>query len=499
MRKLTAGNKINFTVFAIVIIVIIVLLIVCLRYVMGIDKTVYQIEANTFVYDSEYVPVLIENGGTMQAKWDGNYHINTNDGLTYNVGPQSVMYNKSSGKVTLYGKMYQVFADASVQTLSGQSEFVNFSEDRFYKLADRKYLILSDSISNEQNTIATKRYLLVVLDKAGNTLLLNNEINAKTINPMRLVTPSFTFDIANEKLIFGNEQIDLTKIIGSTNQYEEKVQVAEQNTTPEQNNANGQPVTQNSSSTTTTTTTTNNSTQTIVNGNVNGGNVGQTGGNNNNGNNENNGNNGNVGNGGTNSGNNSGENNTPLDKSVSLRSAVASSSTIKVNYNVIDPEGKYQTVYINVDGDKPDTIALDKTASSYTITGLTPNTDYTITLGAREIQSDGTISERIEDTLLVRTQRVSTTITVTRLSSSKIYFNLKMDSNYVFDSADVVLYADGNEVDRKNVSISSSTSSNGWNTSLDYDYGSEFVIRLENVVYNGNTVNVDVQAKIKKY
>lgn len=499
MRKLTAGNKINFTVFAIVIIVIIVLLIVCLRYVMGIDKTVYQIEANTFVYDSEYVPVLIENGGTMQAKWDGNYHINTNDGLTYNVGPQSVMYNKSSGKVTLYGKMYQVFADASVQTLSGQSEFVNFSEDRFYKLADRKYLILSDSISNEQNTIATKRYLLVVLDKAGNTLLLNNEINAKTINPMRLVTPSFTFDIANEKLIFGNEQIDLTKIIGSTNQYEEKVQVAEQNTTQEQNNANGQPVTQNSSSTTTTTTTTNNSTQTIVNGNVNGGNVGQTGGNNNNGNNENNGNNGNVGNGGTNSGNNSGENNTPLDKSVSLRSAVASSSTIKVNYNVIDPEGKYQTVYINVDGDKPDTIALDKTASSYTITGLTPNTDYTITLGAREIQSDGTISERIEDTLLVRTQRVSTTITVTRLSSSKIYFNLKMDSNYVFDSADVVLYADGNEVDRKNVSISSSTSSNGWNTSLDYDYGSEFVIRLENVVYNGNTVNVDVQAKIKKY
>ena len=498
MRKLTAGNKINFTVFAIVIIVIIVLLIVCLRYVMGIDKTVYQIEANTFVYDSEYVPVLIENGGTMQAKWDGNYHINTNDGLTYNVGPQSVMYNKSSGKVTLYGKMYQVFADASVQTLSGQSEFVNFSEDRFYKLADRKYLILSDSISNEQNTIATKRYLLVVLDKAGNTLLLNNEINAKTINPMRLVTPSFTFDIANEKLIFGNEQIDLTKIIGSTNQYEEKVQVAEQNTTPEQNNANGQPVTQNSS-TTTTTTTTNNSTQTIVNGNVNGGNIGQTGGNNNNGNNENNGNNGNIGNGGTNSGNNSGENNTPLDKSVSLRSAVASSSTIKVNYNVIDPEGKYQTVYINVDGDKPDTIALDKTASSYTITGLTPNTDYTITLGAREIQSDGTISERIEDTLLVRTQRVSTTITVTRLSSSKIYFNLKMDSNYVFDSADVVLYADGNEVDRKNVSISSSTSSNGWNTSLDYDYGSEFVIRLENVVYNGNTVNVDVQAKIKKY
>ena len=166
MRKLTAGNKINFTVFAIVIIVIIVLLVVCLRYVMGIDKTVYQIEANTFVYDSENVPVLIENGGTMQAKWDGNYHIETVDGLTYNVGEQSVMYNKSSGKVNLYGKMYQVFSDASVQTLSGQSEFVNFSEDRFYKLADRKYMIISNQIENENATVSTKRYLLVILDKA---------------------------------------------------------------------------------------------------------------------------------------------------------------------------------------------------------------------------------------------------------------------------------------------------------------------------------------------
>lgn len=496
MRKLTAGNKINFTVFAIVIIVIIVLLIVCLRYVMGIDRTVYQIEPNTFVYDSENVPVQIENGGTMQAKWDGNYHIDTVDGLTYNVGEQSVMYNKSSGKVSLYGKMYQVLADASVQTLSGQSEFVNFSEDRFYKLADRKYLILSDSISNEQNTIQTRRYLLVVLDKAGNTLLLNNEINARTINPMKLVTPSFTFDIANEKLTFGGQDIDLTKIIGSTNQYEEKIQIADNGNNGQngQNNANGNngdSITQNSSSSSSSTTINNNS-QTIINGSVNGNNNNGGSGNNNNGN----------GSGGINAGGTTGEgeNNTPLDKSIGLRSAFSTASSITVNYNVLDPEGKYQTVYINVDGGNySDTIALDKSDTNYKVTGLSPNTDYTITLAAREIQDDGSVSEKIEDTLLVRTKRVSTAITVTRLSSSKIYFNLKMDSSYIFDSADIVLLADGNEVDRQSVNISSSTSSNGWSSSLDYDYGSEFTIRLENVVYNGNRIDVDVQAKIKKY
>lgn len=474
MRKLTAGNKINFTVFAIIIIVIIVILIACLRYVMGIDKTVYQIEANTFVYDSENVPVLIENGGTMQAKWDGNYHLETTDGMKYNVSPQSVMYNKSSGKVSLYGKMYQVFSDASVQTLSGQTEFTNFSEDRFYKLADRKYLIISDSISNEQKNIQTKRYLLIILDKAGNTLLLNNEINAKTINAMNLITPSFTFDIANEKLIFGENKIDLTKIIGSTNMYEEKVEVADNKNENNNQNNGGTTIIQNSSSTSNN----NNSSQVIVNGN---GNI--------------NNNTGNV----SEDNNEGGVNNTPLDKNVSLRSATATSSSITVKYNVIDPESKYQTVYINVDGDTSQTIALDKADTSYTITKLSPNTDYTITFGVREINTDGTISERIEDTLIVRTEKVSTNIDITRVTSSNIYFNLKIDPNYIYDSADIVLYVDGNEIERKSIEIETATSTNGWTNSFKYEYGSEIIIRLENVIYDGNSINVDIQAKMKNY
>lgn len=480
MRKLTSGNKINFTVFAIVIIVIIIILVVCLRYVMGIDKTIYQIEPNTFVYDSENVPVLIENGGTMQAKWDGNYHLETTDGTSYNLGPQSVMYNKSAGKVSLYGKMYQVFSDASVQTLSGQTDFINFSEDKFYKLADRKYLIISDSISNEQKSIQTRRYLLIILDKAGNTLLLNNEINAKTINPMSLITPSFTFDIANEKLIFGENKIDLTKIIGSTNKYEEKVEVADNNNQNNNKGNGGTTIIQNSSSTSTN----NNSSQIIVNGN---GNTNSNGSINNN----------NSSSSGDN--NEEGVNNTPLDKSVSLRSATATSSSITVNYNVVDPESKYQTVYINIEGDISKTISLDKADTSYTVTKLSPNTDYTITFGVREINTDGTISERIEDTIIVRTDKVSTNINITRVTSTDIYFNLKMDSNYIYDSADIVLYVDGNEIERKNVEIATSTLSEGWTSSFKYEYGSEIIIRLENVIYDGNLINVDVQAKMKNY
>ncbi len=480
MRKLTSGNKINFTVFAIVIVIIIILLIGCLVYVTGIDRTVYEIEANTFVYDSENVPITIDDGGTMQSKWDGNYYIKANDGNTYNVGEKTVTYNKSSGKVTLYGKMYQVFADASVETISGQSEFLNFAEDRFYKLDDRKYLILSDDISNDQGTIETKRYLIIILDKAGNTLLLNNEINAKTINAITLITPSFTFDVANEKLIFGDEEIDLTKIIGSTNLYEDSIEVADSETDENSEStvtSTGGQISSSSSSSTTSST--DNSSQIIINGNI-----GESSGDSSSGSY-------------SGSSSSSGTNNTALEKNVSLRSASTTSSTITVYYNITDPESKYQTVYINLDGNTSQTIALNKAETSYTITGLSPNTDYTITMGVREINSDGTISEYIEDTLIVRTQKISTSISITRISSSNIYFNLKMDSNYILDSADVVLYVDGAEIDRKSVSISSSTSSSGWTSSFTYQYGSEIIIRLENAVYNGSSINLDVQAKIK--
>ena len=77
MRKLTAGNKMNFTMFAIIIIVIIAILVIFLMQVLKADKQIYQIKANTFLYDSEYNPIELENEATMKLEWDGNYHIET--------------------------------------------------------------------------------------------------------------------------------------------------------------------------------------------------------------------------------------------------------------------------------------------------------------------------------------------------------------------------------------------------------------------------------------
>ena len=496
MRKLSSGNKVNFTIFTAIILGIVILLIIFLNYANSIDKQIYEIEDNTFLYDINNKPIIIENGGTMKAKWDGNYHILTAEGNSYNVGKQTVTYNRSNGRLSLYGEMYQVLPDASVQVSTEMSEYVGTIEDRFYKLEDRKYLILSNSIKNEEETISTRRYLIIILDKAGNTLLLNNEMNARTINPIVLNTPSFTFDIANEKLIFNDsEEIDLTKIIGSTNEYKESIQTAEndnKNDSNENTTGVGTSQTINNSSQTTT----NNSQQIIINGNI-----GTNNNSNNNNNGNNNSNNNDDGNNSSNNGNNNQEdvNNTPLDKDISLRSTVSSSSSITVNYYVLDPENRYQTVYINVEGDVNKTISLDKSQTSYVVTGLTPNTDYTITMAAREINSDGTITERIEDTVIVRTNRVNSKLSISRVSSSKIYFNLKLDSEFVYDSADIVLYVDGVEMQRENVDISSAITSNGWTSSFYYEYGNQIIIRIENASIDGNKVATDIQVKMENY
>ncbi len=74
-------------------------------------------------------------------------------------------------------------------------------------------------------------------------------------------------------------------------------------------------------------------------------------------------------NGGTNTSTDD-KNKTELAKSVSLRSITPTSSTLTVQYNIQDPEDKYQTVYLTIDGDVGRNISLDKSANQYIITAF---------------------------------------------------------------------------------------------------------------------------------
>ena len=375
MRALTAGNKKRFAIFAIIIIIIIILLITCLRLALNHEVEEYQIESNVTLYDSEYEPLEPEEAGTITKKWDGNYYLtvdNTNE--TYKLNPEVVSFNGNNSQVTLYGDVFKVLLDGQVEKYSKDTTIKNTSEDAFYKIADREYLMISNSIKNESGSISTSKYLYIIIDKSGNTLLLNNQIYAKTINPIVLSTNSYTFDIANEKLIVGNDEIDLKKIIGSSNEYVEKDEEKDidwQNLIPDNQGTsssnNGSDNSQNSDGTT------NNQggVQTGTNAGTSNGGSGSSAG------------------GDTVINNNTETNKTPLSKSVSLRGAIATSSYIDIEYAVSDPENRYQTVYAFIEAvGYENTIALDKNTTTYRLTDLEPNTEYKITLGYKEITEE---------------------------------------------------------------------------------------------------------------
>lgn len=359
-------------------------------------------------------------------------------------------------------------------------------------------MLISDSIRNESGSISTSKYLYVIIDKSGNTLILNNEIYAKTINPIVLTTSSYKFDIANEKLLVGSNEIDLKKIIGSSNEYKEKEPEEQEENTNETTKEDTEDEEDNKNNNN------NNNNENIwgPNGNMQNG-EGSVNGNQN----TQAGQNGNVNNGGT-VGQGGGiissdKNKTPLAKSVSLRGAIATSSYIDIEYAVQDPENKYQTVYAFIEAvGYENMIALDKNATTYRLTDLEPNTEYKITLGYKQITADNEIEDQIEDVLSVRTTRLNAKLDITKVlaGKQKVYFNLKLDQNYAFDYAKVALYVDGMKESDIVVNLTEAAKADGWSNVLAFEnYGSEIVLQVEGTSHDGAPVKTNIQAKYRNY
>lgn len=499
MRALAAGNKKRFALFAIIIIIIIILLITSLRLALKHEPEQYKIESNVTLYDSDYVPIKTEEEATINKKWDGNYYLTLNNSKsTYKLNKKVVSFNETKSKVTLYGEVFKVLFDGQVEKYVKDTEIKNNSGDQFYKIADRQYLLISDSIRNESGSISTSKYLYVIIDKSGNTLILNNQIYAKTINPIVLTTSSYKFDIANEKLLVGSNEIDLKKIIGSSNEYKEKEpeeqeentnETTKEDTEDEEDNKNNNNNNNNN----------NNENIWGPNANMQNGEGSANGNQNNQAGSVNTG--GSIGQGGGIT--NSNTNKTPLAKSVSLRGAIATSSYIDIEYVVQDPENKYQTVYAFIEAvGYENMIALDKNATTYRLTDLEPNTEYKITLGYKQITADNEIEDQIEDVLSVRTTRINAKLDITKVlaGKQKVYFNLKLDQNYSFDYAKVALYVDGMKESDIVVNLAEAVKQDGWSNVLAFEnYGSEIVLQVEGTSHDGTPVSTNIQAKYRNY
>lgn len=468
MRKLTAGNKSRFTMFVMVIIIIIAILIIFLNKVLNFEKEEYQVTKDVFIYDKNYEHIELIGDAIIEKKWTGEYYLNEPEtGLSYDLGHNSIAYDSIKNKISLYGTFYEVALDGEVTKTVKNTEISDMYNSRLYKIEDRKYLLVASQIITENSSLVAEDYLIVVIDKSGNTLLLNDEMDVKTINAIVLETDTFKFDVANEKLLYNETQIDLTKIIGSTNEYVEveKVEENEDKNNEGQVQVGGTNVNVGGSSANSSySPNVNVGGTTVINpgGSSNSNNGNTNIGNSNNNNNNHNNNNGTVIGG-------SEENKTPVSKSANLRSIVPGTSYLDVNYIITDPENKYQVVYLTVEGGGiVDTVSLDKTSNFYRITGLNANTDYTVTLGYKEIKNDNTVEEVTEDVLNVRTEKLGGSFSITKVTPNKIYFNLKLDPNSEYDNAKIVVLINGNETDEIiEVDTNQALLDAGWNYSID--------------------------------
>lgn len=483
MRKLSQGNRTNFILFAIIVIIIIAILVASLILVSKVKKEQYEISEKALTYDVDYNPISIDQSALIDRNWDSNYYLHLkSDGTVSKLGKNALVFYTRKITLDVYGKIYEIELNGNVTESDGKNEILDLTQNRIFKIADRRYLITGNEIKNETGTLNTKNYLMIIIDKSGNTLLLNNELNTKTINPVTLQTPSFIFDVANEKLKYDDKEIDLKKIEGSTNQYKEKLEEPE-NVITENNNNGGS----NSGANSGTIISNNNGSSTIINNNNNNNNTNININNDNNNNNNNN-----------NSDNND-KNNTELIKSLSLRSVTATSSYIDVEYSVIDPENKYQLVYIILEQNgTQEKIVLDKTKTSYRIEKLQPNTQYTVSLAYRTVDANATSQEYIEDAIAIRTEKILANITIDKITSNKVYFTLKIDQNYIFDSAQVTIYCNGEQKDTVDVNIEQATSANGWSSSFENtDRSGELILKLEDVYYQNKKIEFETDARIK--
>lgn len=486
MRKLNGRNKIFIIIFSIIVVVMIVILVSAVGIAQKNGSTVYSVSNNSIVFDSETNLIDTSKGGSIKQRWNGTYYYLDIDDVEYELGDIPVVYEKSKDKIEIFGQNYLVNKDGSIIEGEEFTEITNYSETQFYKLADREYLIVSPEIYTEDKSIYASKYLLVYLDKKGNASVLNDSINLKTINPLTLVFDKYKFDIANEKLLIDTKNIDLKQVIGSTNEYKEKehhmndeVDLDYENLA-DQYNALVESFQQYIDDSTLFIDAANtifananfNVTNSIVQGTTNSGNTAN--------------------------------NLTNITKMVSLRGAIANSTHIDVTYAVSDVGDQYQVVYLLVTGiidgeETTEKVLLDKYGSTYRIPKLSPRHEYTISLGyierVKDLAGEWILQDQVEDTINVRTIKPDISIKIDKISKGYVHFTFKMKEEYALEGGSIALYAGDQYINRINIKTLEALSEKGFSSKMQLAEGSILELRLEDAIYNGNLVELNVKEK----
>ena len=504
MRKYDAKMKKTMIIILILFVGIIIIFSLFLKKAIDVGKTAYKVSVGSIMFDKDMNMISTKSDATIRIKWAGDYYLIYDD-KEYDLGTHSVVYNSSNGDITLYGKYYEVNSDGDVNTIKGENELKSSVNSKFYKLSDRKYLIVDRAIESKSSSFVTSNYLIVNLDKMGNATLLNDKTSYKTIVPTVLRTSAYVFDIANEKLNFGKEDIDLKKIIGSTNEYDEDTYDLNANVKDNNGSVDGTGGTGNGSGNGGTGTGTGNGVS-GTGGTGTGAGTGSGSGGNGTGNGsggtgtgDGTGVNGDYASDGTTLGNNT-EFNTNYSEAVSdeavqeiIKGTKNTSvirvspnvNTISVDYVVYDPDNEYKSVYVEVENtvtSAVNTIYLSKTDTNIIIRNLSPNVYYNLTFKYTYYDYDKSLKEYTFDEVGIRTNIPKINLSVIQIVNNKLYYKLSFDKNYTITGGNINLYLNDQFT---NISASVPTKGNVSTIS-----GSDCYLDISELQFSNSTDNI---------
>lgn len=420
-RKYDKRNKLNFILILLLSIAVICIFSLFIYKYVSASKIYYEIEASSIVQDTLKNYININEDCILKKRWNDKYYIEY-QGEKIDLGKKVIIYNTITGSLKLYGTFYEITEDGEVIDHNNETVLDNTADSKFYKLEDREYLVVDSKIFSDDRKIEANSYLLVELDKLGNAKLSNHKINLKTITPTTLVTSRYTFDINNEILNFGKYDINLKKIIGSTNQYQpEEEKEPTDNDRDDENNDDIE--------------------MGAVNNNGAGIGTGTV-----------------TGDGVINNGSGSGFGpDTDIEdviqklKMTSIIRIVEGLNQIDVDYVIYDPYNEFKSVYVEVVGNnKVHTTYLSRNDTHITLNNLVANTDYILNFIYTSTDPEtGELIPTTFDSYELKTLMPEYSVSVYKVSkvSNTLTYKVDLDPNYSIDSVTVLMEFEYEDID----------------------------------------------------
>lgn len=220
MRAFEKKNVATFSIFGVLVLAAVVALTFVVINFVSNDSSKIAVESGSLIFADNDSIIEITGNGELTKKWDNNYYLSDDILHSESVGKNPVIYKASANSLNLLGECYRVYPDGTTLKYNNGTEITDTKESALYKLQDRNYVFVGSEVYSFEPGFNAKDFMKIKVAKNGNALLQSQGLNSKTINHVLLVSGELYFDVGSELLYSNNIEINLRKIIGSTNEYD---------------------------------------------------------------------------------------------------------------------------------------------------------------------------------------------------------------------------------------------------------------------------------------